>query len=213
MIGGMREILDSIETPYVDCQTLLAKMAGYANPRDCISRMVRKGDLLRIKNGIFLISSRYTRRSDYPCEQISNFLYGPSYVSLEWAMSFYHCIPERVSTITCVTTGSSKEFDTPVGRFTYQHISNSRYSIGIDRKSIEGQIGSFLIATPEKALADWVHFSCKEMSAQELKIDLLDAKRIDPSMLRSLDKAQMNVICQKYGSAVVKKLYEVVSDL
>jgi predicted transcriptional regulator of viral defense system len=209
----MREILDSIETPYVDCQTLLAQLTGYAKPRDCIARMVRKGELWRIRNGFFLIPSRFLRRSDYPYEQIANLLYGPSYISLEWALSFYHFIPERVSTVTSVTTGSSKEFDTPIGRFAYQHATNSRYSIGIDRKSIGGQIGGFLIATPEKALADWVHQTCTGMSTQELKTDLLDAKRIDLSMIRSLCKDQMEHICHQYGSAIVQKLYRITRDI
>ena len=78
---------------------------------------------------------------------------------------------------------------------------------------MEGQIGGFLIATPEKALADWVNLTCTGMSTQELKIDLLDAKRIDISILRSLDKIQMGRICQQYGSTAVKKLYMIIRDI
>jgi predicted transcriptional regulator of viral defense system len=210
----MREILDPIETPYVDCQTLLAHLSDYANPRDWIARMVRRGELWRIKNGFFLISSRFRReRTEYPYEQIANLLYGPSYVSLEWALSFYHFIPERVATITSVTTGSSKEFDTPIGCFTYRHLSHSRYSVGIDHKNISGQIGGFLIATPEKALADWVYFTCDGMAEQELEVDLFEAKRIEKSMVQSLNKDQLEAISQQYGSTIVRKLCRIIGGL
>ena len=204
----MSTILDSIETPYVDCQTLLARLSVYRNPRDWIARMVLTGELLRIKNGFFLILSRFRRKhGDYPYEQIANLLYGPSYVSLEWALSFYHFIPERVDTVTSVTIGGSKEFSTPIGSFTYRHLRNSRYCVGIDRKTIAEQVGGFLIATPEKALSDWVFFTCEGMSKKELLQDLLEAKRIDQSMLQSLDKGLMEAIDHQYHSPIVRRLY------
>ncbi len=210
----MRNILDIIETPYVDCQTLLAHLSEYRNPRDRIARMVKNGELQRLKNGFFLITSRFLRgKVDYPYEQIANLLYGPSYISLEWAMSFYRFIPERVSVVTSVTVGSNKEFGTPIGTFMYRHLSRSRYSVGIDRKEIEGQGGGFLIATAEKALADWVFFTCGEMTKEELLEDLLEGKRIEKDSLRSLDKEGLKKIAQQYQSTTVKRLYNIIRDL
>jgi predicted transcriptional regulator of viral defense system len=176
--------------------------------------MVQTGELLRIKNGFFLILSRFRRgRGDYPYEQIANLLYGPSYVSLEWALSLYHFIPERVATVTSVTIGSSKEFATPIGSFTYRHLRNSRYCVGIDRKIITEQMGGFLIATPEKALSDWVFFTCDGMGKKELLQDLLEAKRIDQSMLQSLDKELMEAIDHQYNSPIVHRLYSIIRGL
>ena len=57
----MREILDTFLTSYVDSQTLLAHLHDYQNPRDCIARMVKKGELIRLKNGFYLIASRFRR--------------------------------------------------------------------------------------------------------------------------------------------------------
>ena len=39
-------------------------------------------------------------------------MYGPSYVSLEWALSYYEMIPEKVFNVTSMTTGKVKEFQT-----------------------------------------------------------------------------------------------------
>lgn len=213
-IMNMSKIFDSIETPYIDSQTILRLLSGYRKPRDWIARMVQKGELLRLKNGFFLILSRVKQgKFDYPYEQIANLLYGPSYVSIEWALSFYHFIPERVAIVTSVTTGSNKEFTTPIRTFSYRHLKNYRYSIGIDRQKIEGQLGEFLIATPEKALADWVYFTCGHMSKEELLQDLLEAKRIEKTSLQSLNKELLQAIGAQYKSPIVHKLSQVISTL
>lgn len=209
----MSKIFDSIETPYVDCQTLLAHLTEYRNPRDWIARRVKRGELIRLKNGFFLIASRFRKNADYPYEQIANLLYGPSYVSLEWALSFYSFIPERVSVVTSVTVGSNKEFTTPIGVFTYTHLSRSHYSIGINHKKIEGQLGGFLIATPEKALADWLFFTCKDMNEEELLQDLFEAKRIEVESLKTLNKTSLKEISDQYASDIVRKLYNIVNKL
>jgi hypothetical protein len=63
--------------------------------------------------------------------EIANPLYGPSYISLEYALSYYGLIPERVESITSVTTKRSKKFITPLGSFSYEHIPLKAYPIGI----------------------------------------------------------------------------------
>ncbi len=113
----MKNVLSRIETPYVDAQTLLIFLADYRKPRECISRMVKNEQLIRLKNGFYLIADRIKSGSHtvIPYEQVANLLYGPSYVSLEWALSFYGMIPERVHTVTSMTLGRNKEYRTPIG--------------------------------------------------------------------------------------------------
>src|SRR5690348_11827407 len=113
----MKDILESIETPYVDAQTLLNLLADYRKPREAISRMIKNKELIRLRNGFYLIQSKIKNGSNsfIPYEQVANLLYGPSYVSLEWALSFYGMIPERVLTVTSMTLGRNKEYSTSVG--------------------------------------------------------------------------------------------------
>ncbi len=80
-------------------------------------------------------------------------MYGPSYVSLEWALGYYGMIPERVEEITSVTTKRRAHFDTPIGRFSYEHSLKIIYPIGLTRYE-ESKYQSALIATKEKAVAD-----------------------------------------------------------
>jgi len=210
----MSKILDSILTPYIDAQTLLALLHSYANPRDCIARMVKKQELWRLKNGFYLIPSKCkTDVTDYPYEQVANLLYGPSYVSLEWALSYYQFIPERVSVITSVTTGSNKEYETPIGTFTYRHLSVNRYREGFTHREIQGQLGGFLIATKEKALADWVYCTCQGLTEEELLTDLLASKRIEMDRLKSLDVPLLHQIAKNYNAKVVTNLTRVIANL
>ncbi len=51
---------------------------------------------------------------------IANHLYGPSYVSLHWALRWYGLIHERVEAVTAVTTRHTREFENSLGLFTFR---------------------------------------------------------------------------------------------
>ena len=171
----MKNILKSVETPYIDAQTLLKLLADYKKPREAILRMVKNEELIRLKNGFYLINEKITHGSSrvIPFEQVANLLYGPSYVSMEWALSFYGMIPERVHTVTSMTLGRNKEYHTSVGYFSYYTLSSESYSIGITQKNSRDLRGGFLLASPEKALADMVFKTCKNLDKDQLKDELL----------------------------------------
>ncbi|MFS8562842.1 MAG: hypothetical protein LVR00_00285 [Rhabdochlamydiaceae bacterium] len=118
--------------------------------------MVKNKELIRLKNGFYLIADKITQGTHtiIPYEQVANLLYGPSYVSLEWALSFYGMIPERVHLVSSMTLGRNKEYHTPVGDFAYYSLSQDSYDIGITQKTSSDFASGFLMATPEKALAD-----------------------------------------------------------
>ena len=81
-------------------------------------------------------------------------LYGPSYVSRLTALREYGLIPERVDVVESMTTHLTKSFQNEAGRFEYYHCAKDYYPIGITQREEEGV--SYLIATPEKALCDYI---------------------------------------------------------
>lgn len=211
----MKNILQFIETPYIDTQTLLRLLANYRKPREAILRMVERQELIRLKNGFYLIREKITNGSAkiIPFEQIANLLYGPSYVSMEWALSFYGMIPERVHTITSMTLGKNKEYHTEVGDFSYFSLSPERYSIGIMQKKSLDFVGGFLIAGPEKALADTVFKTCKNLDKEQLKNELLESKRIDRECFRELNKSLLEDIAKSYHVKHVYYLANLIGTL
>jgi hypothetical protein len=177
--------------------------------------MVINGELIRLKNGFFLITDKINQGKNtiIPYEQVANLLYGPSYVSLEWALSFHGMIPERVHTVTSMALGRDKEFHTPVGDFVYHRLSSSCYSIGIEQKKSSDFIGGFLIACPEKAVADLVFKCSRGMDKEQLKIDLLESKRMDSDSLRKLDRKLLADIAKAYRSKRVSYLTDIIGLL
>jgi hypothetical protein len=199
----MTKILDFAETAYIQSHNLIPLLKDYTNARDFISRMVKNGQLIRLKNGFFVISEKI-KKDPVPYEQIANLLHGPSYLSFEWALSYYKMIPEGVYVVTSATTTKSKHYNTPLGTFDYSYLNHSRYTIGIDQK--KNSSGNFLIATPEKALADLVHAKSKNLKSKDLILDLIEARRIEEELLKQLNKKHLAEIAECYHSQAVREL-------
>ncbi len=189
-----------------DYQTLVDSLRTYAHPRKKITSLLHKGDLVRVKKGLYLFGERY-RRTSFCRELLANLIYGPSYISLEYALHYYGLIPERAETITSITCGRSRSFETPVGRFSYRMIPMAAYRMGIDRVELaDGR--SFLMATQEKALADLVvgDRGAALATQKELKIYLKDHLRIDPAAVIRLNHASLLAIADAYGSRRLRLL-------
>lgn len=196
----------SIPFEEFDYQTLLDSLRGYAHPRKKITSLLHKGELIRVKKGLYLFGEQY-RRSPFCRELLANLIYGPSCISLEYALHYHGLIPERVETITSVTCGRSRSFDTPVGRFSYRTLPMTAYRLGVDRIELaDGR--AFLMATPEKALSDLVTGECGAgiTTQKDLATCLADSLRIDLAALAALDPTALQALAQAYGSRRLRLL-------
>jgi predicted transcriptional regulator of viral defense system len=207
MIETIRQKIPQEEFDY---QTLLDGLRDYLRPRDKISDLLRKGIIIRVKKGLYIFEDEYRRRP-YSKEILANLMYGPSYVSLDYALQHYGLIPERVEAVTSVTTGRSRRFSTPVGLFTYRTIPLNAFRIGMDRLEI-GDGRAFLMATPEKALADKLYDGRGTgiRTQQELSRYLEEDLRIDQAALRELRSSNLDAIGQSYRSRKIRLLSELV---
>ena len=207
------DTVSSIRFEEFDYQTLLDAVRGYAHPRMKISGLLAKGTIIRVKKGLYVFGEAQRRRP-YSRELLANLVYGPSYISLEYALHYHGMIPERAETITSVTSGRSRTFDTPVGTFSYRMIPMEAFRTGMDQVELdEGRF--FLIAIPEKALADRVvaERGAAITSRKELHEYLLTGLRIDETLLKRLDPVRLEEISGHYRSRRVKLLAELVSRL
>ena len=152
-----------------DYQVLMDALTEYRKPRDRITRLLASGMIIRIKKGLYCLGDVF-RKEPLSREHMANLIYGPSYVSLEYALSYHGLIPERVEAVTSVTTRRSRDFNTSFGAFTYRMLKGPRYTVG----AIIETIGKtpFLVASPEKALVDKV-WSDKRFSGR--RVSDLDA--------------------------------------
>ena len=112
-----------------DYQQLTQCLTAYRNPRARIRQLISTGVIVRIKKGLYAFSEPF-RKGPVSSTTLANLLFGPSYVSLDYALSFYGMIPERVTTVTSLTTSRSRTFVTPFGRFDYRMSTPDRYVNG-----------------------------------------------------------------------------------
>lgn len=171
--------LDQFRNTPVDYATLVTLLRDYRFPKDKIAAMEKQQQLIRIKKGLFVVAQQ-EGTSPISRELIANHLYGPSYVSLESALSYHNLIPERVYRVRSVTMKRFKMYDTPLGVFEYRTVSPEYFSIGIQQQVTQDNT-AFLIASPEKALCDLIVLSSglRLQSSKAVKIYLEENLRID----------------------------------
>jgi hypothetical protein len=193
-----------------DYLALLHALREYARPRDRITELLRRGEIVRVKKGIYVFGARHAARP-FSREVLANMLYGPSYLSREWALHRHGLIPERPAAVTSVSCGRPRRFSTPVGLFLYRPLPLRAYRIGIDLAAPDGA-PPFLIATPEKALADKVHDErgTTLLARYEMKAWLLEHLRIAPEMLAGLDVRKLGIIADHYRSRKVRCLHDLI---
>lgn len=115
-----------------------------------LSYNVKKGAIIRLKPGLFALSKNVP--NDFV---LANRIYHPSYVSLDTALSYYNLIPESVYAISSVTTKSTRKFEASGRLFSYKRIKKEAYT-GYVPDTVQGE--KVYIATPEKAVADFIYF-------------------------------------------------------
>ena len=163
----------------------------YNKPNEKIRHLIKEGLLEPVKRGLYIAGPKISSSRPDPF-LIANHILGPSYVSLESALSFHGLIPEQVYEITSVTTKATRKFATPLGIYSYTRLPLPYYSYGI--RSVEaGMQQRFLIASPEKALFDkiitttGVEFRSRRSVLSYMENDL----RIEMDALKNLDIESM----------------------
>ncbi len=183
----------------IDYQFLLSMLNDYAHPRDKISEWLKSGDLIRVKKGLYVFGKQIAQ-TPYSLEVLANLIYGPSAISLSYALSFYGLIPERVTTITSITPKRNKKFSTPVGEFIYQYLNPQKYAVGIELAETSNT-SQFLIACPEKALCDHIHLTDKSIifsTLDDVESYLFHDLRIDESIMRQFKVSKLSNISEVY---------------
>jgi predicted transcriptional regulator of viral defense system len=73
------------ETDYVALKNALSQ---YSNIRAKITSLLKSGELIRVKKGLYVFGPTEAKEP-YSKEILANLIYGPSYISLDYALSLY----------------------------------------------------------------------------------------------------------------------------
>ena len=196
------ELRNIIDGEIIDFNQLNAALSHYAHPRGKINQWLKTGELIRVKKGLYVFND-VASRNPYSLELLANLIYGPSAISLRYALSYYGLIPEAVHTVTSITSKRHKQFSTPVGDFTYAYLPPAKYAMGIQLQTRSNNT-RFLMASPEKALCDVVALSAKNIqitSVNEIDAFLFDDLRIDEDAFKQLSMPYIQQLADCYRNS------------
>ena len=193
-----------------DFQSLRIKYKEYSNIYQKIHNECEKGILVKIKRGL------YTDDLYDDKEVIANICYNPSYISFEYALSYYGVIPEFVSTFTSATFGkkNNKIYRMKDATFDYQSVPDEVFPMGVLLMKNSKGI-SYQFASKEKALCDLLYSKYPVRSIKDLKMLLFEDMRIDEDEFLKMDAEFMKEIAPLYHSNslhVLKKYINKVAD-
>lgn len=130
---------------------LKGELGDYSAKNAKIAALVDDGYLLRLKKGMYCLAPGLTG-GKVDVYNVANWLYGPSYVSFETILSRHALIEDRTVEVISAVNRRGKEYNTPIGRFSYRTVDDNWFPIGVEScKMGESYV---LVASPEKALAD-----------------------------------------------------------
>lgn len=167
------------------CQLLqVTDNARYA----LIKRALKEGYLIRLRKGIYRRAKHLSKIKPHPFE-MSHYLYWPSYVSMEAALSHHGMIPEAVYNTTCVTFKRACVIENEYGYFSYKKMPRENFFVGVLRN--EENENFYYVATPWKAITDYIYCYKKDWRdlaplEQNLRIELNELPILESDFAKKL---------------------------
>ena len=179
-----------------------------------VHRAVSKGEILRLKSGLFLLAEEFCKTHAHPFV-IAGMLHSPSHVSLESSLSYHGLIPEALFQVSCVTSARSRSFKTPVGFFSFQRVPLNYPKAAVESLKIDKNSWAF-VATPLRAIADLVYLRREVRWEIEGLSFLTESMRIEIEDLRNMSYKGLDVLCKSFRNKrtidYIKKLVKELGE-
>lgn len=190
----------------VTISDLKEKYKSYSDINGKIKRDVANNILFPVVRGIYETNEHI---SGY---LLAAFIYGPSYLSFEYALSFHNLIPEKVVSYTNATfnKNKSKAYKNSFGLFLYRDIPKDAYPYFVN--AYEQDTYAYFIASPEKAICDMLYILPSVKSIKELKSILFENLRIDVNEFRTLNFNHIIFLSEKYISNNIQFLRKLIES-
>jgi hypothetical protein len=169
---------------------------------------VKKGLILRLKNGLFVSKTFRDRTMSSPgyIELIASALLSPSYVSLEYVLQKHNLLTEATYAITSVTTKSSRRFNNGVGTFVYHTVIKNLY-FGFEKKTFGRNVYSE--ARPAKALFDFLYL--RSASLDPMVPSTVDELRINWGLLAPSSYGELGDMIKKCGIKKMAAIFDLIT--
>jgi len=165
-----------------------------------IKRAIAAGEILNIRRGLYCLAPEFQKKP-ISVYALAERIYGPSYISMESALSYHGWIPEAVYACTCASFAKSREFSTPSGTFSYWRVPQHVFFMGVDRCK-DANCNVFFMATPAKALVDYLYVHNLNWTSMAEPVASL---RIDEEELAQVTTRELEELLGNYSNGRVKR--------
>lgn len=172
-----------------------------------IRSLIKKNILVPIKRGMYGNNVLYNK-TPTPADMalyIGGIIVPNSYVSLEYALSYYGILAESVYTMTYITVKKPRKFQNDPFSFSYRNIKLALY-FGFTPRPF-GTL-SYQMASPAKALFDFIYLT--PLTSHQSIQELLLASRFNWGVFTAKDKAEFKKTVEISAS---KKMGRVFASL
>jgi predicted transcriptional regulator of viral defense system len=177
--------------------------------RNNLWRWERQRKIIKLRQGFYTFPA-HKKNGDAPF-YAANKIYAPSYISLETARSYFGIIPEAVVSVTSVTARKTKSFQNDLGDFVYRSVK-AELMFGYTSEPSTITMGwNILIATPEKAILDFLYLNPHYRSKADMQYLRFDADFIQ----EEIDLDRLEAYLNRFGSeslrrraATLKEVYQ-----
>lgn len=186
---------------------LALKFGNYTDIKGKIRREIKSGNLFPITRGL------YETDANISGKYLAGSIFGPSYLSFDYALAEYSLIPETVHVYTSATfkKRKTKIYQNHFGVFTYRDVPANIYHSGILLHCDENY--SYQIATPEKALCDKLYSISPVKNLRELETLLFDDLRIDEIELKKLNTENLSELSMLYRTTNLNLLKKLIRKI
>lgn len=179
---NFEDFKQQIGTPLFDTIFARQALSDYSSDEYLavqFTRWAKSGKLIKLRRGLYALPGE-----EVSALAIANHLVAPSYVSGEFALSWYGLIPDAAWTIisACLCTPRVKTWKNPYGTFDYHQVKLYEGFRQIEDKGV-----AIYIAEPEKALLDSWYWQLGEWTkTRHLAMRYQELSRIDLTHLEYL---------------------------
>lgn len=191
----IEELLNRLPPEFTSVEARSVLSPSYKAPNKLLEELVNKGQLIRLKKGLFTLASGYEPLA------AAGTIHGPSYLSFETALGFYELIPERVHAVMSVVDNRQLRIEAGGHLFIYRSQARDLFAAGMTAVNLNGR--NVLIATREKAVLDtvaWYGVNTRHITQSQLFGEICSSYRLDTEDLLKLSRKYLNALAPMYRS-------------
>lgn len=190
------------DEPVFESGFLLAGDSDPADVRRQLSRWVKAGRLYQLRRGLYALAPPFQKVKPHPFV-LANRMGRGSYVSCQSALAHYGLIPEAAPVVVSVAAGRPGRWETPLGAFEFRHV---KPDLLFGYRQVELGGAQAFLATPEKALLDWIYlYPGADSPAYLRELRLQNLERLDLNALASM--------AERSGSPKLKRAAQRIAEL